>query len=214
MPAMIGKLIGRILRRPHVRDKLIEIAKRTPDYHIVGDDGSTYMARYWLFNPIAGQKRKYPLIPFSIRIHHIIRADRDRHLHDHPWSARTWILDGWYIEGRDEWVDEILEDEGECFHKKTVWYRRAPGDTARLGFKQYHRIAQVADGGAWTLFVFGRYRGTWGFLVDGQKVGFRQYEMRKKCEAVQHSDQVLCRRCGIGWDVNDPCRPDCQPIEL
>jgi hypothetical protein len=197
---MIGKLIGRFLRQPRVRDKLIEIAKRTPDFQIKGEDGGVYMSRYWLFNPIAGSKRKYPFIPFSIRIHHIVRPDPDRHPHDHPWPARTWILDGWYMEGREE-------------QPKVVWYRRAPGDTARLGFGRFHRIAQVSDGGAWTLFMFGRYRGTWGFLVDGEKVGFRQYEMRKKCEAVQHSDQVLCRRCGIGWDVNDPCRPDCQPIE-
>lgn len=194
---MIGKLIGRILRQPAVRDKLIEIARRTPDFHIVGDDGTVYMSRYWLFNPIANKKRKYPFIPFSIRIHHIMRADQDRHPHDHPWNARTWILDGWYFEQRKN-------------GQRQITYRRAPGDTARLGYERYHRITSVSDGGAWTLFVFGRYRGQWGFLVDDGKVNFRQYELRKKCEARQYSDQMLCKRCDLGWDANDPCRPDCE----
>jgi hypothetical protein len=31
------------------------------------------------------------------------------------------------------------------------------------------------DGGATTLFITGKYRGTWGFLVDGVKVPWREY---------------------------------------
>jgi hypothetical protein len=52
---------------------------------------------------------------------------------------------------------------------------RVPGDTARLMFGEYHRIAQISDGGVWTLFITGRNRGTWGFMVDGKKVPWREY---------------------------------------
>jgi hypothetical protein len=31
------------------------------------------------------------------------------------------------------------------------------------------------EGGAWTIFITGKYRGTWGFLVDGAKVQWRKY---------------------------------------
>lgn len=36
------------------------------------------------------------------------------------------------------------------------------------------------------------------------------------CLAIQHSDQMLCGRCGLGWDVNDECRPPCsaQPAPM
>jgi len=35
-----------------------------------------------------------------------------------------------------------------------------------------------------------------------------------KCEAVQHSDQKVCTRCGLCWDMNDPEPPECKPKPL
>jgi len=32
---------------------------------------------------------------------------------------------------------------------------------------------------------------------------------RTGCEAVQHSDQMHCARCGIQYDVNDQDPPEC-----
>lgn len=29
------------------------------------------------------------------------------------------------------------------------------------------------------------------------------------CQARQHSDQMFCKQCGIGWDMNDPEPPTC-----
>lgn len=29
------------------------------------------------------------------------------------------------------------------------------------------------------------------------------------CQAVQYSDQMICDRCGLQWDVNDPEPPAC-----
>ena len=35
------------------------------------------------------------------------------------------------------------------------------------------------------------------------------------CGAVQSSDSMVCRKCDLTWDVNDPCPPDCkQPTIL
>jgi hypothetical protein len=208
MPAMIAALIGRIVRVPAVRDAIIARAKLTPEFHIVGEDGSVYMYRFWLFNPISNGERRYPFIPFSLRVHGIMRADQDRHPHDHPWPARTWIMDGWYFEQRLEVrPDRIDENWTELCEMN---YRRVPGDTAKLGVRQYHRITSVAPGGAWTLFMFGRYREQWGFLVDGQKIGYRQYALRKKCEARSFGDSTQCDKCSLAWDTNDVARPDCK----
>jgi hypothetical protein len=30
-----------------------------------------------------------------------------------------------------------------------------------------------------------------------------------KCEAVQYSDQMVCAKCVVRWDVNDPAPPAC-----
>lgn len=165
--------LARFLTRPAVADRLITYAMRTPYLHLPSDDDPSYMARYWVFNPysrVTNVPRWAPLIPFSIRVHHIKRADNERHLHDHPWNARTIILRGWYVEQRREPCGC-----GLCTKQVERMHSRSAGGTARLGFEEYHRIAQVSPGGVWTLFISWRWRGVWGFLVDGCKVPWREY---------------------------------------
>lgn len=209
---MIARLIGRILRKPAVHERLLHIAARDPDYHIMSADGTTvYMYRYWLFNRIMNYKRRYWFIPFSIRIHHIVQPDNDRHLHDHPFNARTWIMRGGYEEVRMRPFSALYVPS-----ERMMELHRFPGDTSTLGFDQYHKITKIADGGALTFFMFGRYRGDWGFLVNGVKVLRREYLRRfdpgapDACRAVQHSDQTICEACNLGWDTNDEQRPQCD----
>lgn len=155
------RMLAAIVSRPRVTRWLIARAQRTPYTHITSADGSdVYMGRWWLFNPhpSSGAPKSTPWLP-SVRIHHIRRADRDRHLHDHPWNARTIVLRGWY--------DEERADGGQ--------YYRHTGYTGRLLYGQYHRIAWVHPAGVWTLFITWKYRGTWGFDVDGVKVPWREY---------------------------------------
>lgn len=168
-------LLAKVMALPAVADWLICRAQRTPYFHIKGDDGSVYMERYWLFNPYptgndGGGRRWGDWMP-SIRIHRIMREDRDRHLHDHPWNARTFILQGAYWEVRLEHHD-LWGDGKEWI---PVRHFRNAGDTAKLRFGEYHRIARVTEGGVWTMFVTWRKRGTWGFMVGGTKVPWRTY---------------------------------------
>lgn len=162
-------ILAYFLARPAVTDWLIRRAKRTPYTHIIGPtSGEVYMERYWLFNPYPAESSgRRNWFPISIRLHHILREDDDRHLHDHPWNARTIILRGGYDEDRPRHPCD-WRDGGQAY------WRRA-GDTAPLRFGEYHRITAVSKGGVWTLFITGRYRGTWGFLVDGVKVPWRRY---------------------------------------
>lgn len=160
---MIWRLIAWIVTRPVVRDKLIVRALRTPYYDITSADGSDiYMRRFWLFNPYPGpgnytRKGWRDWVP-SVRVHWIRRPDQDRHLHDHPWNARTIVLDGYYTEER---INSL--------HIRDVGY------TGRLRFGEFHRIVSVPSEGVWTLFITWRKRGTWGFLVNGVKVPHREY---------------------------------------
>lgn len=156
--------IAKVCAQPRVAEWLIRRAHKTPYIHIYGKDGGMYMGRWWLFNPypFAEEKRKN-WFPISIRIHHILRPDDDRALHDHPWNARTIIIKGGYTETR------LVANNYQAR------FFRQPGDTATLKFGEYHRITYVPPEGVWTIFITGRYQGTWGFLVNGVKVQWREY---------------------------------------
>lgn len=168
------------------RDRIMRRAFRTPYTHI-GTDDDIYMMRYWLFNPYQPNSKKSwrQFLP-SVRLHWICRPDRDRHHHDHPWNARTIILDGWYREHRD---DEIL-------HRRT-------GDTASIKFGEYHTISEVSEGGVWTLFITWKYRGTWGFDVDGVKVPYRIYLAEASGARAIADQYAQCR------ELIPPCKVDC-----
>lgn len=34
----------------------------------------------------------------------------------------------------------------------------------------------------------------------------------KPCAARQYSDQMICDKCGLQWDINDPEPPTCNPV--
>lgn len=157
------RLLSFVLSRPAVYEWLMRRVLRAPYTHLTRLDGSVYMGRWWLFNPYParsdGRKRRWADWLPSARIHHIQQPDIDRHLHDHPWNARTIVLRGWYREELPGQAQRV----------------RHAGDTGRLLFGQYHRIDEVSPGGVWTLFITWRYQGTWGFSVDGKKVPWREY---------------------------------------
>lgn len=170
----LWKPVAWLVSRPAVTSWLIKRAQKTPYFHLPG-----YMDRWWLFNAYGSEgpdgvrekTKPYPWLP-SVRIHHILRKDFARDPHDHPWDARTIILKGGYKEtrlvydphGNPEWP-EVYEVE----------FNRVPGDTATLKYGEYHNITTVTDGGVWTLFITYKYRGMWGFLVDGKKVPHKEY---------------------------------------
>lgn len=181
---------------------LMRRAFRTPYSHITSADGTdVYMRRFWLFNPYvsedgarasgsdAAPRRSWwrEMLP-SVRLHHIMLADQDRHLHDHPWNARTIILKGWYEEERyfnetplGEVRRQLKAQGGHVAAGGRVQQVRIAGYTGRLLYGQYHRITAVPRDGVWTLFITWRKRGGWGFDVDGVKVPWREYLHTHAC---------------------------------
>lgn len=187
MIELLWRLAALIISRPAVAARLIRRAQRTPYTHIMSADGADcYMGRWWLFNAYTKDANGDPAparwswLP-SIRVHHIMRPDQDRHLHDHPWNARTIVLRGWYEEERHAREHPY---DGHAFWRlmpipaaealRVVFMRRR-GYTGRLLFGQFHRISAVPEAGVWTLFFTWRKRGTWGFDVNGVKVPWRKY---------------------------------------
>ena len=83
----------------------------------------------------------------SIRLHHWLAPDDDRHYHDHPWDFVTFVLKGGY---RDSSPD------GEQ-------YLNAPAIQHRSATHQHTVFPK--KGGCWTLVITGPKIRSWGFWV-------------------------------------------------
>lgn len=143
---------------PTIAQWIIRRAQRTPYHHIPG-----YMERFWVFN--SWESKRYVSWLPSMRVHHILREDLDRHPHDHPWPWRTIILRGWYWEHRLKIFDLLLFSV----------HFRPTGTTAGGSAGTFHRISRVSPGGVWTLFLTWGKPQPWGFYVDGKKVPSKEY---------------------------------------
>lgn len=171
MNTIFWRLVAFIVTQPMVRRWIIKRAMRTPYRHIPSADGEgTYMGRWWLANPYdADYKRRWSFLP-AIRLHSIMRADQDRHMHSHPYQARTIILQGWYFEETPG-----PKGNGRRSHCREVGY------TGRLTPGTYHRISCVPWDGVWTLFfTWSAAPDGWGFLVDGKHVPHSEYLANRK----------------------------------
>jgi hypothetical protein len=112
---------------------------------MVDGDEVLYLRRWYLWR---GKR-------FSIRVHHIALPDVDRWPHDHPWPFLAIILWGGYTE---------------------VWGKAGDAHPTRAKFVSLFNCHKATDlhriirfnraGGAWTLFLTGAERRTWGFQTD------------------------------------------------
>lgn len=116
------------------------VASRPPD-RLIGPAGDVYMRRWYVIprNSL-----------FNIYLHHFLRSDDDRALHDHPWWNASILIEGKYV--------EHTVAAGGVHHR--VEY--CAGDFKLRGAKYAHRI-ELTSGLCWTLFVTGPLLRTWGF---------------------------------------------------
>lgn len=165
---LIWRLLAKLVSRPAIADWIIKRAQRTPYDHLIIAEGRIIRVHsgYELSNLVIGEAwymRRWWLLrfgPLQVRIHHIMAKDVGRDQHDHPWPFRTFILRGWYRECRENGFPTY----------------RIPGDTATLKLGEFHRIEDVAPGGAWTMFATWGERKGWGFKrADGSVTPHEEY---------------------------------------
>ena len=144
-------MLKRIIRAlaPHT----IPISEsRAPDVVIGGAD-NPYMHRWWLI-----PRNRF----FNIYLHHFMRSDDDRALHDHPWWNLSVLLTGRYCE-------HTIDAGG--INIRTF---RNAGDFKFRGAGAAHRI-ELYDGFCWTLFVTGPRLREWGFHCPKGWVHWRDF---------------------------------------
>lgn len=86
----------------------------------------------------------------SVRLHHFVRPDDQRHLHDHPWWFITLVLKGGYT--------DITMIDG-VKHQDVL----KPGS---IRFRPSHHTHIVDTQNSWTLVITGRLRRKWGFWTE------------------------------------------------
>lgn len=128
------------------------VNKREPDVFI-GGRRDTYMERWYLI-----PHNRF----FNVYLHHFLRSDDDRALHDHPWWNFSWLLKGVYSEIVPR--DPKKSAPGDAF----TFHVRHAGDTAFRRAKSAHRIMLHKDAAGreqpvWTLFITGPKLRVWGF---------------------------------------------------
>jgi len=127
-------------------------------HDIVNAAGEPYMER-WL----ARTPRGY------YRLHHILRSDDDRALHDHPFDFTSVILVGAYVE-------HVPRDPRDPAGP-TVTRLYGPGDVLRRRAEDPHRL-ELPFGPAWTAVRTGPKRRDWGFHLSSGWVHWEDYEKR------------------------------------
>lgn len=96
------------------------------------------------------QLRRWWVIPrnqgCNVYLHHILKSDDDRALHDHPWPSTSHILEGSYIE---------VTPEGR--------FMREAGYIGHPSAEAMHRLEVPEGGEAISLFITGPKVRDWGF---------------------------------------------------
>lgn len=152
-----------------IADVLIEHALQDPYFDLEG-----YMERYWVTRPV----QHGGVTPHCARVHHILRSDRDRHLHDHPWDCISVVLRVGYWEVVPIDPDQPASDD-VAGRIKAIW--RGPGSVVRRRAEDRHRLILPAGQTCWSLFLCGEKRRDWGFHVPGAPgdwIIWHEYEQR------------------------------------
>lgn len=133
------KLPAGIVQYLNTRLRLVA-TKRPPDV-LIGKQEDTYMRRWWVI-----PRNRW----FNIYLHHFLRSDDDRALHDHPWWNASILIEGQYTE-------HTISAGGVNHH---VEY--GTGAVKLRGAKYAHRV-ELTSGPCWSLFITGPNIREWGF---------------------------------------------------
>ncbi|MGH8073691.1 MAG: hypothetical protein ACREO4_06415 [Lysobacter sp.] len=173
---------------------VIRRAAWKPYFHLRNVDGTAYMDRYWLvrIGRDGVDEHGQPKPWISLRVHHIRSSDIGRHFHDHPWTFVSLVLFGGYHEDKPYDAESGFTVSRLRNCPSGVVYTRETyiaGEFLLRRASDWHRLRlpdQLVDAGTWTLVLtLPKRPESWGFLVDGKKVPWREYfSARKFADAV------------------------------
>jgi len=129
-------------------DFLMQITERMP-MKTIQVNGMDYLQRYFAGYVRGGQHW----------LHRFIRDDSERHVHTHPWRAKSTILCGGY---KEQYRPVGAPNNGESDRFR---YFRI-GDSNEIFPQTLHRIVAI-EPNTWTmLYVFSGREENWKFIAD------------------------------------------------
>jgi hypothetical protein len=176
---MIERILDALLEYQEIRDGC-EAGTRT--------DSPVYLKRYFLVKNTFDADRtagvQHAPARFSLTwhrktegvqvyLHHILRSDADRELHDHPWNFLAVMLWRGYVE---ETEHPKCTAKPPCTQLRRKW----PGMALFRRAEHRHRVLLV-NGPAWSLVFTSSKRRSWGFWRAGAFIPWRSFVARK-CE--------------------------------
>ena len=122
--------------------------QRPPNFQVGAHDVAGAYLRRWYLVP------RNPVL--NVYLHHFLRSDDDRALHDHPWPWASWLLHGRYIE-------HTIAAGG--VHRR---HERHVGSLKLALPSRAHRVEVLPGESGWTLFITGPRVREWGFHCPEQ----------------------------------------------
>lgn len=123
---------------------------RPADY-VIGSLDDPYLLRWWVIT-----RNRW----FNIYLHHTLRSDDDRALHDHPWYNISILLKGN--------LSEVLPENKVRKFKRFLPIFRKATDRHRL-------VLNDKNNPSWTLFITGPKIREWGFYCPKGWVHWKDF---------------------------------------
>jgi len=134
------------------------VALKRPRDVAIGGDENPYMLRWWVI-----PRNKW----FNVYLHHFLRPDDDRALHDHPWWNLSLLLKGHYWEILPCNPDKPLGPSYSTMRTAGAMVFRRPEAAHRIDLDVDYAAAVSAGRdvyrSCWTLFITGPRIRDWGF---------------------------------------------------
>ncbi len=93
---------------------------------------------------------------FGLYLHHFLRSDNDKHVHDHPWAFATFLLSGGYREHTPSGI---------------FWRRRFSVLFRPAEWKHWIEVQQPV----WTIVLRLRRVREWGFWTERGWIDWQTY---------------------------------------
>jgi hypothetical protein len=136
------------------------MSTRDPDF-IVGGAEQPYLKRWWII-----PRNRW----FNIYLHHFLRSDEDRALHDHMYVNASILLEGKYVEHTAKRVT-VREAGDVAFRRPTLAHRVALFTNSHWHGDELVELPEPVT----TLFITGPRVRDWGFHCPKRWVPWREF---------------------------------------
>jgi hypothetical protein len=157
---------------------------------ITRGDGEVYLRRWFVCKDTGILKKLWPAedqeprwwqrlltwLP-HVYLHKFEASDGDEEVHNHPWSGKSLILAGGYVEFR-AYKHAAVVGDGDAWGLRARFV--GPWEVNDIREDTFHRVT-LAGKDCWSIIVVGARTQSWGFLnpKTGEFLPWREHAARR-----------------------------------